>query len=98
MSRLNELPRFLQFAITGAGVSGLLLARRILCEGYQCGVLEKSSNVGGVWHSQANKSSRVNTSEAAYRLVERGFLINFDHTPASLILDDLSFVSAIYLS
>jgi len=59
-----------EFAITGAGISGLLLARQILVQGHHCVVFERASVVGGVWHSQANASSRVNTSEAAYRMAQ----------------------------
>ncbi|EGB03111.1 hypothetical protein AURANDRAFT_68288 [Aureococcus anophagefferens] len=44
----------------------------IVSEGHQCVLLEKANACGGVWHSQANISSRVNTSEAAYRAVDRG--------------------------
>lgn len=69
------------FAIVGTGVSGLVVARRIVSEGHQCVLLEKANACGGVWHAQANISSRVNTSEAAYRIVERGGVLNFDHTP-----------------
>jgi hypothetical protein len=61
-------------------------------------MLEKSDAVGGVWYTQANSTSRVNTSEAAYRLAETAGPINFDHTPTSQIIGDLAFLASTYLA
>ncbi|EGB04271.1 hypothetical protein AURANDRAFT_67303 [Aureococcus anophagefferens] len=61
-------------------------------------LLERADAVGGVWYAQANLSSRVNTSEAAYRLAERAGAINFDHTPTSQIMGDLAFLASTYLA
>ena len=96
--RIRRVGNTSNFTVTGAGISGIFLARKILLDGHQCVVLERESGVGGVWHTQANSSSKVNTSEAAYRIAERGSFTNFDHTPASQILADLAFVSSAYLS
>ena len=60
-------------------------------------MLERDSSAGGVWHSQANVSSRVNTSEAAYRLANLGSLTNFDHTPTYQIMDDVNSITSLYL-
>lgn len=85
-------------AIVGAGLSGLLLARRTVCDGHPVTVLEKGKAVGGVWHLQANAQSKVNTTEAAYRVAERGVVINFDHPLTFQIMNDLQFISTIYLT
>ncbi|EGB04106.1 hypothetical protein AURANDRAFT_67486 [Aureococcus anophagefferens] len=82
----------------GAGLSGLLLARRTVCDGHPVTVLEKGKAVGGVWHLQANAQSKVNTTEAAYRVAERGVVINFDHPLTFQIMNDLQFISTIYLT
>ena len=75
------VPSSISFLIVGGGITGILLARKIISCGYSCILLERGPSVGGVWLSQANKTSRVNTSEAAYRVAERGTVINMDHTP-----------------
>lgn len=76
----------------------MLLARQVASLGHICVVLEKNASLGGVWYAQANTTSRVNTSEAAYRIVERGTVINTDHTPRAMIMADIAFLASMYLN
>jgi len=95
---LSKIPTVSIYAIIGGGLSGILLARKVVTNGHQCVLFERQSYVGGVWHSQANATSRVNTSEPAYRVADRGAICNFDHTPSMMIMDDLSFLGLVYLT
>jgi len=54
--------------IVGAGVYGLGAARRLADEDLRVEVLERQADVGGIWLSCGNRSSRVQNHEAAYRL------------------------------
>lgn len=75
-----------------------MLARHIMSRGDYCVLLEKNQAIGGVWYSQANQTSKVNTSEAAYRIAARGAVINTDHTPPKMISEDVAFITSTYLS
>lgn len=57
-------------------------------------VLEKGADVGGVWSTEANDSSRVNTSEPAYRLLDRDGAMNQFHTPASQVMLDCAQIAS----
>ncbi|KAH8055915.1 hypothetical protein JL722_7732 [Aureococcus anophagefferens] len=81
--------------VVGSGVSGLAFARA-LHHYAAVVVLEREAHVGGVWRSQANETSRVNTSEAAYRCHDAGAGDDADHTPACDILANLRRVAATY--
>ena len=61
----------LDITIIGSGVSGITTASLFAGAGAKVSILEKSSAVGGVWSSQANPFSRVQSSEPAYRLAAR---------------------------
>ena len=51
-------------------------------------VLERSSQVGGVWRQHANPFSRVNSSEPSYRVPVRRAAPNTNHSHHSEILAD----------
>ena len=53
-------------------------------------VLEQNDGVGGVWFTDANDFSRVNTSEPGYRVRDQDGPSNFLHTPKSMIMSDLT--------
>ena len=74
--------------VVGAGITGLLVAEELTKLGKSVVVLERSNDVGGVWNFQANKTSRVNTSEPAYRLIEKDKW-NMDHTPTQDFMEDV---------
>jgi hypothetical protein len=53
--------------VVGAGMAGLSVGAA-LSETAPVAILERSAHVGGVWRLYANSTSRVNSSEPAYRL------------------------------
>lgn len=55
-------------AIVGAGVQGLGAAQRLAQEGLTVLVLERQRQLGGVWRSWANSSSRVQVSANFYQV------------------------------
>ena len=81
-------------AIVGAGVTGLYAANRLMESGISFCILEKRGKVGGIWSTYANATSRVNTSEGAYRLIENATRSNRDHSATREILDDVTQLSA----
>ena len=81
-------------AIVGAGVTGLYAANRLMERGISFCILEKRGKVGGIWSKYANATSRVNTSEGAYRLIENATRSNRDHSATREILDDVTQLSA----
>jgi hypothetical protein len=85
---LEQIPSQVDCLVVGAGITGLLVAQELTDLGKEVLLVEKSDDVGGVWRYQANKTSRVNTSEPAYRLLSKA-LPNMDHTPTAQIMDDV---------
>lgn len=83
-----ETPRQVDCLVVGAGVTGLLVAEELSNLGKSVLIVERSSAVGGVWNHQANATSRVNTSEPAYRIFTKSRL-NIDHTPKRDFLRDV---------
>ena len=57
-------------------------------------MLEKGSDVGGVWSTEANEWSRVNTSEPGYRLLEQSGRTNQFHTPKSQFMWDCAQIAS----
>ena len=53
--------------IIGAGVSGVLAAKELKAKGKSFVIIEKTTEVGGIWASTANVSSHVAVSEPSYR-------------------------------
>ena len=74
--------------VVGAGLAGLLVASRFAQAGAHVVVLERSSQVGGVWRQHANPFSRVNSSEPSYRVPVRRDMPNTNHSHHSEILAD----------
>ncbi len=83
-------PQQVDVAIVGGGITGLYAANRLRQSGISCCILEKGDKVGGIWSMYANTTSRVNTSEGAYRLVERPTRTNRDHSATREILEDVA--------
>ena len=75
-------------------MSGLLYARALAEHDGVASVvlLERASSVGGVWSLYANKTSRVNTAEPAYRTVNRN-VAHIDHTPTAMIMRDVASIT-----
>ena len=82
-------PARVDVAIVGAGVVGLYAANRLRESGISFCILDKGDKVGGIWSLYANAASRVNTSECAYRLIEKKGRSNRDHSATREILEDL---------
>ncbi len=88
------LPVNVDVLIVGGGITGMYAADRLTKERISCCVIEKQEMIGGIWSMYANSTSQVNTSEGAYRLVEKDMRSNRDHSSAAEILEDLSQLSA----
>lgn len=74
--------------VVGAGVTGLHVARALRNQGLRVVVFEADPLPGGVWRQHANRTSRVNTCEPAYRLdLNQGG--NEDHSPTGQIRADV---------
>jgi cation diffusion facilitator CzcD-associated flavoprotein CzcO len=86
----RPLPAKVDVAIVGAGITGLYAANRLAQAGISFCILEKSECVGGIWHQYANRTSRVNSSESAYRLFEKETRSNRDHSGTREILEDIA--------
>jgi hypothetical protein len=82
-------PAKVDVAIVGAGVIGLYAANRMRNSGISYVILDKGDKVGGIWSLYANAASRVNTSESAYRLIEKKGRSNRDHSATREILEDI---------
>jgi hypothetical protein len=89
----GPLPAKVDVAIVGAGVTGLYAANRLMEAGISFCIFEKSDVVGGIWSTYANRTSRVNSSECAYRLLEKETRSNRDHSDTREILEDIAQLS-----
>ncbi len=89
----KPMPVKVDVAVIGAGVTGLYAANRLMEAGIPFCILEKRDTAGGIWSMYANRSSRVNTSEPAYRLIEKPARCNRDHSDTREILEDLSILA-----
>lgn len=87
---LGSLPSRVDVAIVGAGITGLYAARRLQEAGITACILEKRDRIGGIWSIYANNTSQVNSSECAYRLLERSIRSNRDHSSTREILEDIT--------
>jgi cation diffusion facilitator CzcD-associated flavoprotein CzcO len=86
----GPLPIKVDVSIVGAGVTGLYAANKLMEAGISFCIFEKSDMVGGIWSMYANRSSRVNSSECAYRLFEKKTRSNRDHSDTREILEDVA--------
>lgn len=93
-NRLNNrnsapLPQQVDVLIIGGGITGLYAANRLADQKISFCVIEKREIAGGIWSQYANITSRVNTSEGAYRVLEKKNRNNRDHSSTAEILEDL---------
>jgi hypothetical protein len=93
LGNFGPLPAKVDVVIVGAGVTGLYAANRLMEAGISFCVFEKSDLVGGIWSTYANRTSRVNSSECAYRLLEKQTRSNRDHSDTREILEDIAQLS-----
>ena len=92
LSEPIEIPAQIDCLVIGAGIAGMLTAKKLSDSGFKVLVFEKEDYIGGIWYTQANTTSRVNSSEGAYRLLTKS-KTNIDHTPTHQIMQDLSSIA-----
>lgn len=56
----------MRVAVIGAGVSGIATAYRLLRQGFEVEVFERSDGAGGVWHKNRYPGCRLDTPNFAY--------------------------------
>ena len=54
------------FCIVGAGLSGLVSAKYLLENNFKVVILEKNSNLGGVWLSKSYEGVKLQTTKKSY--------------------------------
>lgn len=89
----NPLPKQVDVLIVGGGITGLYAAHRLAQQHISFCVVEEREIAGGIWTKYANATSQVNTSEGAYRLIERETRTNRDHSTTAEVLKDLHYLS-----
>lgn len=85
----HSLPTSVDVLIVGAGITGLYAAQRIRQKNLSFCIVDKRDMIGGIWSQYANITSLVNSSEGAYRLIERPLRSNRDHSTTREILEDM---------
>jgi hypothetical protein len=88
LTNASPLPAQVDVLVVGAGITGLYAASKLQERGLSVCLIEQGDCIGGIWSRYANATSRVNTSEAAYRLREPGPRANRDHSSSAEILAD----------
>ena len=94
ISNPAPLPSRVDVLVVGAGITGLFAANMFRERSLSYAVVEKTDSVGGIWAQFANVTSRVNTSEGAYRITEPAARANHDHSPTAEVLRDLESTAA----
>ena len=89
----RPLPDKVDVVIVGAGVTGIYAANKLLENKISFCVVDKRDIIGGIWSAYANSTSQVNTSEGAYRIIEKKMRTNRDHSTTREILEDISQLS-----
>ena len=89
----RRLPEMVDVIVVGAGVTGLYAANRLRENGASFCVVDKRDITGGIWSLYANSTSQVNTSEGAYRIIDKKNRSNRDHSTTREILEDISHLS-----
>jgi len=84
------LPEQVDVFIVGAGITGIYSANRLKQNNISFCVVDKRNKVGGIWSKYANETSRVNSSEASYRLIEKASRTNRDHSATRELLEDIT--------
>ena len=79
------VPQSDDILVVGCGLAGLIVSCALLADGQSVTVIEKSASVGGVWRSQGNPHSRVNSSEPGYRVQVQRSTLNTNHSTHSEI-------------
>jgi hypothetical protein len=87
------LPKMVDVIIVGAGVTGLYAANKLLENKISFCVVDKRNISGGIWSLYANSTSQVNTSEGAYRIIDKKARSNRDHSTTREILEDIAHLS-----
>ncbi|MEX1329280.1 MAG: FAD-dependent oxidoreductase [Desulfobacterales bacterium] len=87
------LPDKVDVVIVGAGVTGIYAANKLLENKISFCIVDKKDIIGGIWSEYANSTSQVNTSEGAYRIIEKKMRTNRDHSTTREILEDISQLS-----
>ncbi len=90
----QSLPDKIDVLIVGGGITAIYAADRLAEKNISFCIVEKRDILGGIWSQYANSTSQVNTSEGAYRLVEKEARSNRDHSATSEILQDLHHLSS----
>jgi len=89
-------PRKVDVIVVGAGLLGMVTAKRCLDAGFTVAVLEQRMMVGGIWSMYANGASQVNSSEGGYCLKDiigeraSSLIDNRDHSTAAEVLTDMA--------
>ncbi len=89
----SPLPDDVGVLIVGGGITALYAAERLADKRISFCIVEKRDILGGIWSQYANSTSQVNTSEGAYRLIEKKVRSNRDHSSTSEVLEDLCHLS-----
>ena len=93
VSNSEKIKKKYDIVVIGAGLTGLYCSYRLKKEGYEFCLLEKNDQIGGIWNNYANFTSQVNTSEAAYRIIDEDRnKINRDHTTPREIINDVGLI------
>ena len=87
------LPEKTDVVIVGAGITGLYAANVLKKKNISFCIIDKRDSIGGIWSMYANTTSRVNTSEGAYRLNENKIRSNRDHSSTRELLEDMVYLS-----
>lgn len=90
ISSSKPLPKQVDVVVVGAGLSGLYAAHQLSKNKISYCVVDQRDICGGIWSRYANATSQVNTSEGGYRLVEKEFRSNRDHSTTREILEDIA--------
>jgi thioredoxin reductase len=96
LPRCGAVPSQVDVVIVGAGLLGMVTARRCVDAGFSVAVLEQRPLVGGIWSMYANSTSQVNSSEGGYCI--KDFIgeeggkngDNRDHSTAAEVLKDFA--------
>jgi NADPH-dependent glutamate synthase beta subunit-like oxidoreductase len=87
------LPKSVDVLIVGGGITGVYAAKRFQEKNLSFCIAEKGDAVGGIWTLYANTTSQVNTSEAAYRLIEPETRAHRDHSTTAEVLEDIHHIA-----
>merc|ERR1712157_381184 len=92
LPRSGSPPGKVDVLVVGAGLLGMVTARRCLDAGFSVAILEQRPIIGGIWSMYANSHSQVNSSEGGYSLkdVLGEVGANRDHSTAREMVTDIA--------